>query len=173
MSANVFIPPLAPPVPEARRRIYVVGTNTSTVHSANDRLQPLLLQQLAQRVEAYCRAQGMWRDATTPEPLFTSGLELDLGTVQPSLAGPRRPQDRVLLKDVATAFDAELKGSYGKAADSDRRVPAAGGAYDVGHGDVVIAAITTCTNTSNPSVLVAAGLVARKARARGFGPSPG
>jgi aconitate hydratase len=123
-------------------------------------------------VEAYARVQGMWREPTTPDPVFTSTLELDLASVRPSLAGPRRPQDRVLLEDVAGAFNAELVGSYGKAADADRRVPVKSGAFDLGHGDVVIAAITSCTNTSNPSVLVAAGLVARKAKALGLKPKP-
>ncbi len=123
-------------------------------------------------VEAYARAQGMWRDATTPDPVFTDTLELDLGAVQPSLAGPRRPQDRVLLSQADEAFEAELIGSYGKAAEADRRVAVAGQAHDLGHGDVVIAAITSCTNTSNPNVLIAAGLVARKANALGLKPRP-
>ena len=123
-------------------------------------------------VEAYCRAQGMWRDPSTPDPLFTDTLELDLGAVLPSLAGPRRPQDRVLLSDADEAFEAELIGGYGKASEAGRRVPVSTGAYDVGHGDVVIAAITSCTNTSNPNVLIAAGLVARKANALGLKPKP-
>jgi aconitate hydratase len=124
-------------------------------------------------VEAYCRAQGMWRDAATPEPVFTDTLELDLSTVRPSLAGPKRPQDRVLLKDAAEALRGELtKGLGVAAADAGARVKVAGRNYEIGHGDVVIAAITSCTNTSNPSVLVAAGLVARKARARGLRPKP-
>ncbi len=123
-------------------------------------------------VEAYCKAQGMWRDASTPDPVFTDTLELDLGSVQPSLAGPRRPQDRVLLGQVDEAFEAELLGSYGKAENPDFRVPVQGAAHDIGHGDVVIAAITSCTNTSNPNVLVAAGLVARKARALGLDRKP-
>ncbi len=124
-------------------------------------------------VEAYCRAQGLWHDATTPEPVFTDTLELDLSTVQPSLAGPKRPQDRVLLKDAASAFKIELTKSLGVPAnDVGTRVKVAGKNYEIGHGDVVIAAITSCTNTSNPSVLVAAGLVARKARAFGLMPKP-
>jgi aconitate hydratase len=121
-------------------------------------------------VEAYARAQGMWRDADTPEPLFTDTLELDLGSVVPSLAGPKRPQDRVELADVDDQFNAELETTYKKA--SDPRVPVEGESFDVGNGDVVIAAITSCTNTSNPSVLVAAGLVARKARAFGLDSKP-
>ncbi|MFN7399501.1 MAG: aconitate hydratase AcnA, partial [Sandaracinobacter sp.] len=132
-------------------------------------------------VEAYARAQGMWRDAGSPDPVFTDTLELDLGAVLPSLAGPRRPQDRVLLNQADEAFEAELIGGYGKGANPDLRVPVAGGdktgtvaaaGHDLGHGDVVIAAITSCTNTSNPSVLVAAGLVARKARALGLQRKP-
>ena len=117
-------------------------------------------------VEAYARAQGMWRDNATPEPLFTDTLELDMGTILPSLAGPKRPQDRVLLGDVDDQFNHELEHVYRK--HSDPRVPVEGEDFDLGNGDVVIAAITSCTNTSNPSVLVAAGLVARKARALGL-----
>ncbi len=124
-------------------------------------------------VEAYSRAQGLWRDADTPDPVFTDVLELDLSTVQPSLAGPKRPQDRVLLKDAASAFTAELTKSLGVPAnDVGTRAKVADKNFDIGHGDVVIAAITSCTNTSNPSVLVAAGLVARKARALGLTPKP-
>ncbi|WP_374389375.1 aconitate hydratase AcnA [Sandaracinobacter sp.] len=123
-------------------------------------------------VEAYSKAQGMWRDAGTPDPVFTDTLELDLGAVLPSLAGPRRPQDRVLLNLADEAFEAELLGGYGKSANPDQRVAVSGAAHDLGHGDVVIAAITSCTNTSNPSVLVAAGLVARKARAFGLQRKP-
>ena len=121
-------------------------------------------------VRAYCKAQGMWRDATTPEPLFTDTLELDLTSVVPSVAGPRRPQDRVPLGEVDDQFNAELETTYKKS--NDPRVPVAGTDYDVGNGDVVIAAITSCTNTSNPSVLIAAGLVARKARALGLDSKP-
>ena len=124
-------------------------------------------------VEAYCRAQGMWRDTNTPDPVFTDTLELDLSTVQPSLAGPKRPQDRVSLRDASSAFKVELTKSLGVPAnDTEKRVKVAGKNYEIGHGDVVIAAITSCTNTSNPSVMVAAGLVARKARARGLAPKP-
>ncbi|MCS6987434.1 MAG: aconitate hydratase AcnA [Sphingomonadaceae bacterium] len=123
-------------------------------------------------VEAYAKAQGLWRDADTPDPLFTDTLVLDLGEVEPSLAGPRRPQDRVALSEVDDRFRAELAGTYGKAGEESRRVAVPGTNFDLGHGDVVIAAITSCTNTSNPDVLVAAGLVARKARARGLKPRP-
>jgi aconitate hydratase len=124
-------------------------------------------------VEAYCKAQGMWRDASTPDPVFTDTLELDLSTVQPSLAGPKRPQDRVLLKDASSAFRGELtKGLGVPAGEADKKVKVAGKNYEITHGDVVIAAITSCTNTSNPSVLVAAGLLARKARAKGLTVKP-
>jgi aconitate hydratase len=123
-------------------------------------------------VEAYARAQGMWRDADTPDPVFTDMLELDLGSVEPSLAGPRRPQDRVALSRVDETFLDELAGGYGKAGRENERVPVPAAGHDLGHGDVVIAAITSCTNTSNPNVLVAAGLVARKARELGLRPKP-
>ncbi len=123
-------------------------------------------------VEAYCRAQGLWRDADSVDPVFTDSLELDLGTVLPSLAGPRRPQDKVLLSDAKPAFEGELSGGYKQAARMGERVEVEGLGHDIGHGDVVIAAITSCTNTSNPNVLVAAGLVARKAHALGLTVKP-
>src|SRR5580698_7041327 len=124
-------------------------------------------------VEAYLKAQGMFREPGSPDPVFTDTLELDLSTVQPSLAGPKRPQDRVLLKDISSSFKADLtKGLGVPANDAATRVKVEGKNYEIGHGDVVIAAITSCTNTSNPSVLVAAGLVARKARALGLHPKP-
>ncbi len=122
-------------------------------------------------VEAYAKAQGMWRDASTPDPVFTDTLELDLGDVKPSLAGPKRPQDRVLLDQLAESFAKELPAMF-KVEDSAKRVPVEGRDHDIGHGDVVIAAITSCTNTSNPDVLVAAGLVARNARAKGLSVKP-
>ena len=121
-------------------------------------------------VEAYARAQGLWRDAASPEPLFTDRLELDIGTIEPSLAGPKRPQDRVLLSEVDDEFNEELEVTYRK--HNDPRVAVEGEAFDLGNGDVVIAAITSCTNTSNPSVLVAAGLVARNARSKGLMTKP-
>ncbi|HEU4957772.1 MAG TPA: aconitate hydratase AcnA, partial [Sphingomicrobium sp.] len=121
-------------------------------------------------VRAYAKAQGMWRDAASPDPVFTDTLELDMATVEPSLAGPKRPQDRVRLSEVDELFNAELEGTYKKS--NDNRVDVEGEAYRIGNGDVMIAAITSCTNTSNPSVLVAAGLVARKARALGLAPKP-
>ncbi|HJS88303.1 MAG TPA: aconitate hydratase AcnA [Acetobacteraceae bacterium] len=124
-------------------------------------------------VEAYTRAQGLFRESGSPDPVFTDTLELDLSTVQPSLAGPKRPQDRVDLKDASAAFKAELtKGLGVPANDVGIRAKVEGKNYELTHGDVVIAAITSCTNTSNPSVLVAAGLVARKARAKGLTVKP-
>ena len=124
-------------------------------------------------VEAYSRAQGLWRDASTPDPVFSSMLELDLSTVQPSIAGPKRPHDRVTLSQAGSAFKQELtKGLGVPANDVDAKVHVNGKNFDIAHGDVVIAAITSCTNTSNPYVMVAAGLVARKARAKGLHPKP-
>ena len=123
-------------------------------------------------VEAYAKAQGMWRDAATPDPVFTETLDLDLSSVLPSVAGPRRPQDRVRLSHAAEGFRTKLASSYGKGEEIDRRVPVALTGFTLGHGDIAIAAITSCTNTSNPSVMVAAGLVARNARALGLKPKP-
>ena len=123
-------------------------------------------------VEAYAKAQGMWRTAADPDPVFTDTLALDMATVQPSLAGPKRPQDKVLLTNVDDNFNNELATGYKKTGENDVRVAVDGADYQLGHGDVVIAAITSCTNTSNPSVLVAAGLVARKARELGLTPKP-
>jgi aconitate hydratase len=120
--------------------------------------------------EAYCKAQGLWRFADSPDPVFTDTLELDMGSVVPSLAGPKRPQDKVILTQVDDVFNADLINTYKHAAP--KRVAVEGAAHDIGDGDVVIAAITSCTNTSNPSVLVAAGLVARKANAFGLKPKP-
>ena len=115
--------------------------------------------------ETYFRTQHLFREEATPSPQFSQVIELDLGTVQPSLAGPRRPQDRILLKDMGTAFDAALTSPK-----SDGGFEAASIEMDseLQHGSVVIAAITSCTNTSNPFVMVAAGLLARKAAARGL-----
>jgi len=123
--------------------------------------------------EAYLRAQGMYRTAETADPVFTDTLDLDLSTVVPSLAGPKRPQDRVTLTDATSAFENEMTATLGVPAnDVNKKAPVAGTNYEIGHGDVVIAAITSCTNTSNPAVLIAAGLVARKARALGLAPKP-
>lgn len=121
-------------------------------------------------VEAYAKAQGLWLSADMPDPVFTDTLELDMGSVVPSLAGPKRPQDKVVLTQVDDVFNADLKKVYGK--DAPVRVPVAGAQHDIGDGDVVIAAITSCTNTSNPGVMVAAGLVAKKANERGLKPKP-
>ncbi len=121
-------------------------------------------------VRAYCQANGFWHDASNPEPVFTDTLELDMSSIEPSLAGPKRPQDRVVLSDVDDQFNGELESTYKK--HNDPRVAVEGEQFDVGNGDVVIAAITSCTNTSNPSVLIAAGLVARKAREFGLEPKP-
>jgi aconitate hydratase A / 2-methylisocitrate dehydratase len=120
--------------------------------------------------EAYCRAQGLWREQGS-KPVFTDMLELDLSTVEPSMAGPKRPQDRVALTAVKSEFGKALPDIV-KGADAKRRVKVEGQSYDIGHGDVVIAAITSCTNTSNPSVLVAAGLVARNAHNKGLKTKP-
>ncbi len=124
-------------------------------------------------VEAYLKAQGMFREPGQPDPVFTDTLELDLSTVLPSMAGPKRPQDRVLLKDISSTFKMELTKSLGVPANElTTSVQVEGKNYELTHGDVVLAAITSCTNTSNPSVLVAAGLVARKAHAKGLRPKP-
>ncbi len=124
-------------------------------------------------VEAYAKAQGMWRDATSPDPVFTDTLELDISTVDSSLAGPRRPQDRVLLAQAAPAFTQEMAGSFKVPAEKlSTRVDVKGSDYSITHGDVVIAAITSCTNTSNPSVLIGAGLVAKKAVELGLKTKP-
>ncbi len=113
----------------------------------------------------------MWRDSQSPDPLFTATLELDLADVQPSLAGPKRPQDRVSLNEIGAAFDLLLEVS-GKKAQADTPVPVAGEDFKLKHGAVVIAAITSCTNTSNPNVLMAAGLLAKKAIERGLKRQP-
>src|SRR5437868_10664834 len=145
-------------------------------------------------VAAYAKAQGMYRTKSTPDPVFTDVLKLELAQVEPSLAGPKRPQDRVALKEVKTGFAISMVKEFNKGGDgggkdvfelhpsiatapldrnfakagSSRRVPVEGRSHDLGHGDVVIAAITSCTNTSNPSVMVGAGLLARKAIAKGL-----
>ena len=121
-------------------------------------------------VEAYCRAQGLWREAGM-RPAYTDVLELDLGTVEPSMAGPKRPQDRVSLTGAKAEFAKALPDIV-RGADLKKRVEVAGRDYDLGNGDVVIAAITSCTNTSNPSVLIAAGLLARNAHKRGLQSKP-
>ncbi len=130
-------------------------------------------------VEAYAKAQGMWRSNDAPEPVFTDLLELDIGTVEPTMAGPKRPQDKVLLSGVSANFAGGLpdmlkgtkSGAAGKA-DAKAEIPVEGGDYKLKHGDVVIAAITSCTNTSNPSVMLGAGLVAKNAVAKGLKVKP-
>jgi aconitate hydratase len=122
-------------------------------------------------VEAYAKAQGLWHDTNTPDPAFTDLLELDLATVEPSLAGPRRPQDRIALSGVKAAFETELP-KFAPGVSSPRGVKVAGGDYNLHDGDVVIAAITSCTNTSNPSVMLAAGLLAKKAAEKGLKAKP-
>ena len=133
-----------------------------------------------ERTEAYCRAQGLFREANTPDPEYTDMLELDLGSVVPSLAGPKRPQDRVALTDMKSVFQKALTAPVKErgfelkpeAVNRKGRVGTNGGSYEIGHGAVVIAAITSCTNTSNPSVMVAAGLVAKKAVEKGLRVKP-
>jgi aconitate hydratase len=123
-------------------------------------------------VAAYAKAQGMYRVKTTPDPIFTDVLKLDLNSVEPSLAGPKRPQDRVALKEVKAGFATSMDKEFGKSAEAKKRVKVTGKTYDLGHGDVVIAAITSCTNTSNPNVMIGAGLLARKAAAKGLTVKP-
>lgn len=123
-------------------------------------------------VEAYTRAQGMWRDAGQPEPVFTDVLELDIGDVVSSMAGPKRPEGRMPLERVGAGFQTALAAEYKKTGGQEERYSVEGEDFDLGHGDVVIAAITSCTNTSNPSVLIAAGLLARNAVAKGLETRP-
>jgi aconitate hydratase len=119
--------------------------------------------------EEYAKAQGLWLDDI--DPVFTDLLELDITEVEPALAGPKRPQDRVLLSTAASAFDTALDEVF-NVSDKSASAQVAGSDYSVSHGDVVIAAITSCTNTSNPSVMLGAGLVARNAAARGLSVKP-
>ena len=123
-------------------------------------------------VEAYCRAQGMWRDKGAADPVFTDILELDMGDVVPSMAGPKRPEGRIPLENIGSGFATSLENEYKKTTGQTTRYAVEGEDYDLGHGDVVIAAITSCTNTSNPSVLIAAGLLARNAVAKGLKTKP-
>lgn len=142
-------------------------------------------------VEVYAKEQGMWRDSTTPDPEFTATLQLDLGAVEPAISGPKRPQDRIALSNAKHAFTKHLAISLGvepTVPESEmleegghvespqngmsKEVPVEGTDYSLSHGDVVIAAITSCTNTSNPSVMVAAGLVAKKALEKGLKVKP-
>ncbi len=136
--------------------------------------------ELVQTVEAYSRAQGLFRTADSPEPTFSDTLGLDLGDVVPSMAGPKRPQDRIVLPDVQEVFRKGITAPLGpqgfgldeSAVDAKGRYETADESFDMHHGDVVIAAITSCTNTSNPSVMVGAGLVAKKAVERGLKVKP-
>ena len=123
-------------------------------------------------VEKYAKAQGLFRTSKSADPVFTDTLELDLGTVEPSLAGPKRPQDRVALGGVAANFHETLVNDYAKGAEALKTVKVPGKDYEIGHGAVVIAAITSCTNTSNPYVMMAAGLLAQNARKLGLKTKP-
>ena len=122
-------------------------------------------------VEAYAKAQGMWRDSDSPDPLFTATLDLDMNTVVPCVSGPTQPNERVDLDKAKSSFNEALP-TLMAGADTKKSVPIAGADYALRSGDVVIAAITSCTNTSNPSVLVAAGLVAQKALEKGLQKKP-
>ena len=121
-------------------------------------------------VESYAKAQGLWRDGSTPA--YTDTLSLDVDTVRPAISGPKRPQDRFDLKGANRHFAKILKNDFDKTPTGDSAVPVKGKDYSVDHGDVFIAAITSCTNTSNPSVMMAAGLVAQKANALGLTVKP-
>ncbi len=131
-------------------------------------------------VERYCKEQGIFRTEATPNPEFNDTLELDLSTVEPSLAGPLRPQDRILLRDMKPTFNRALTAPVGPQGfelspnqlDSTATVQNNGSSADITHGAVVIAAITSCTNTSNPSVMVAAGLLAKNAVEKGLSRKP-
>ncbi|MDA1076686.1 MAG: aconitate hydratase AcnA [Proteobacteria bacterium] len=122
-------------------------------------------------VESYCRAQGLWREPGATPATYTASLKLDLQTVVASLAGPKRPQDRVSMTDLKKAVE-DLLDLEGRSESKDLRIRVPGQDYDLGHGDVVIAAITSCTNTSNPAVMLGAGLVAQKALSRGLSVKP-
>ncbi len=128
-------------------------------------------------VEKYCKAQGMFLTPKSPDPVFTDTLGLDLASVVPAMAGPNRPEKFVALGEIKSGFQSALdapkdKAGFARTGEQSRRVKVEGKNYDIGHGDVVIAAITSCTNTSNPSVLIGAGLLARKAAALGLTSKP-
>lgn len=130
-------------------------------------------KQLVDLVERYYKEQGLFRTESSPEPRFSSKLELDLADVVPSMAGPKRPQDRILLKDMLPEWKKSLSGTFGKAQASDPvKVEGNGSSSSITDGAVVIAAITSCTNTSNPSVMIGAGLLARNAVAKGLTQKP-
>jgi aconitate hydratase len=128
-------------------------------------------QQQVAVVEAYCKTQGLWRDSSAPSPQFTDQLDLDLATVQSSLAGPKRPQDRVAMIEVGEVFDRVMVADQPQI-DQQATAAVADSDYSLRHGDVVIAAITSCTNTSNPAVMLCAGLLAQKANALGLKTKP-
>tara|TARA_R110000868_G_scaffold53928_1_gene169127 strand:- start:13102 stop:15777 length:2676 start_codon:yes stop_codon:yes gene_type:complete len=123
-------------------------------------------------VEAYSRAQGMYRPEYEADPVFTDTLHLDMASVVPAISGPKRPQDRIALTDGSTAFTAAMEKEFGKGNEMDKSGAVEGADYRLTNGDVVIAAITSCTNTSNPSVMLGAGLLARNAVARGLKVKP-
>jgi len=125
-------------------------------------------------VEAYAKEQGLWREsgAAAAEPVFSDVLELDIGDVVSSMAGPKRPEGRLPLGEIGQGFAQALAGDFHKQGKENERYKVEGEDYDLGHGDVVIAAITSCTNTSNPNVLIAAGLLARNAVAKGLKTRP-
>ncbi len=137
-------------------------------------------KEVIDRIEAYMKAQGLFRDANTPDPEFTDTLELDLGTVVPSLAGPKRPQDRVPMSELKETFNKALTAPVKErgfelkpeAINAEATFGTNGGSQKMRHGAVVIAAITSCTNTSNPSVMVGAGLLAKKALEKGLNVKP-
>jgi aconitate hydratase len=131
--------------------------------------------ELVALVEAYAKAQGLFRTSGSPDPVFADTLELDLNKVEPSLAGPKRPQDRLTLSQSKDVFQTALAGmleKQKKPSKSPVHVSTNGTKYELAHGAVVIAAITSCTNTSNPSVMVAAGILAKKAVERGLSVKP-
>ena len=140
-----------------------------TIQNLKDTNRP---PEVVKLVEAYAKAQGMFREKATPDPMFTDILKLDLATVEPSLSGPKRPQDRIALKDVKAGFTVSMDKEYNKGNELHKRVPVSGRKHDFGNGDVAIAAITSCTNTSNPSVMIGAGLLARNAAAKGLTAKP-
>ncbi len=144
---------------------FPVDDDTLTYLNATGRKEEAVL------VEAYAKAQGMWREAGN-DPVFTDVLELDLGSIHAAISGPKRPQDRIDLDRARQQFAKVMDAEFGKGDELDRRVDVAGRDHDLGHGDVMIAAITSCTNTSNPSVMIAAGLLARNAHARGLTVKP-
>ena len=119
-------------------------------------------------VEKYAKAQGLWRTKKSPDPVFTDTLSLDMTSVEPSMAGPMRPQDRVALSGIANNFAEHLMNTWKKEDTANKRAKLEGSEHSIGHGDVVIAAITSCTNTSTPNVMIGAGLVSKKAVARGL-----